>query len=195
MIRAVKYGAVTGFKLPLSLRLKIRAQSKLLEGISPSRLTEEIAKIIRSSHAREIVEDLDAAGLYSYLQPRATELFKTARGFRDRYLETMGALNKEDFKNLYGESLTALIRDYLEDNVDWDGKRDEAEGIHTPLADRCKNAFVLARKFVLPMNPPRMELDAALRLLFARHGVAVKKARFNERPPRKARPNPVNAAP
>jgi poly(A) polymerase len=31
---------------------------------------------------------------------------------------------------------------------------------------------------VLPMNPPRVELDHAVRLIFAEHGFAVKRARF-----------------
>ena len=203
MIRAVKYGAVTGFKLPLSLRLKIRRQSPLLAEISPSRLTEEIFKIIHSPHAREIVEGLDALGLYRYLQPRAAELFKTTPDFRAKYLKTMGTLNAEGFKNQSGETLSALVRDYLEDTVDWAGKRSEqpladpklrTEG--SPLADRAKSAFILARQFVLPMNPPRVELDHALRLLFAEHGVSVKRTRFSDRPrrPRSATVNPPTEA-
>ena len=55
-------------------------------------------------------------------------------------------------------------------------------------AERYKTAFMLARKFVLPMNPPRMELYEALRFLFAEHGISIKKARFNERRPRTPKP-------
>ncbi|MCL2602795.1 MAG: polynucleotide adenylyltransferase PcnB, partial [Treponema sp.] len=70
MIRAVKYSAVAGFTLPFLLKMKIRKQSALLADVSPSRLTEEIFKIIHSPHARIIIEGLDALGLYNYLQPR-----------------------------------------------------------------------------------------------------------------------------
>jgi poly(A) polymerase len=204
MIRAVKYAAVTGFRLPLSLRLRIRKDSALLAGISPSRLTEEIFKIIHSPKTLEIVEGLDSHGLYCYLQPRAAELFKTAPGFKARYFKTLAGLNGGNFGNTAGEALSALIRDYLEDNADWDGMRNPApdepreteappvggnggspeDGHDRSPPERCKDAFALARKFVLPMNPPRMELDAALRLLFAEHGVAIKKGRFLERRPR-----------
>jgi len=214
MIRAVKYAAVTGFKLPLSLRLRIHSHSPLLADISPSRLTEEIFKIINSPHALEIVMKLDALGLYFYLQPQATELFKTRRGFKTRYLKTLAALNKEDSAKLHGETLSALIRDYLEETADWDGKRGDlipeaetseavtsetetsvaetATGEKTP-AERHKNAFMLARKFILPMNPPRAELDAAVRLLFAEHGVIIKRMRFSERGQR-SRPVPAGTA-
>jgi len=33
---------------------------------------------------------------------------------------------------------------------------------------------------VLPMNPPRLELDSALRFIFAEHGVSVKKSGFHD---------------
>jgi len=186
MIRAVKYSAVAGFKLPLSLRWKIRKQSGLLAGISPSRLTEEIFKIIHSPHAREIVEALDALGLYCYLQPQAGELFKTMPSFKAKYLKSIGALSGEGFKNLPGEKLSALVRDYLEDCADWSGESPQTPDPR-PVAERYKSAFMLARKFVLPMNPPRVELEAALRLLFAEHGVIIKKTRLNDR---RSRPPP-----
>jgi poly(A) polymerase len=183
MIRAVKYAAVAGFKLPLSLKRRIRRHSGLLADISPSRLTEEIFKIFHSPRAREIVEGLDALKIYAYLQPGAAELFKTKPGFKDRYLKTLGVLGGEDFRNRPGEALSTLIRDYLENSADWDGNRfrDEAENpLPKPPAERYKSAFTLARKFVLPMNPPKMELYAALRLLFAEHGIHIKKIRFSD---------------
>ena len=237
MIRAVKYSAVADFKLPLSLKWRIRKHSGLLAGISPSRLTEEIFKIIHSPHARTIVENLDALGLYCYLQPQAAGLFKTMPAFKARYMNTIGTLCNDgsrnssaqqsaaDFKDPSspvracpplgpriddprragearppsGETLSALVRDYLEDTADWDGKRDipafdgspespesgtDTKDSPRPLAERYKSAFTLARQFVLPMNPPRVELDAALRLLFAEHGVPIKKMRLNDRRPR-----------
>jgi poly(A) polymerase len=170
MIRAVKYGAATGFRLPLRLRRRIKKQSPLLAAVSPSRLTEEISKIIHSSSAAPIVEALEALGLYEYLQPGASRLMKESADFRARYLKSMRALNQEGFKNLPGEALGALIQDYLEDNTDWEGG----------IAETYKNTFTLARAFVLPMNPPRFELDHAVRLFLAAHGVTIKKSRFLE---------------
>jgi poly(A) polymerase len=181
IIRAVKYAAMTGFMLPFSLKRIIRKHSSLLAEVSPSRLTEEIFKIIYSSSALEIVEALDNFKIYGYLQPQAVELFKTVPGFREKYLKTIAALGREDFKNLSGEALSCLVKDYLERTVDWQG----SEG----LAELYRNAFILARKFVLPMNPPRVELEHALKIIFLEHGLTVRRSRFNERHRRKPNNN------
>jgi poly(A) polymerase len=171
MIRAVKYGVTTGFKLPLTLKWRIKKQSSLLGAVSPSRLTEEIFKIIHSSSAASIVEALEALGLYEYLQPQASRLMKESPDFRARYVKSLSILNQEGFKNLPGEALAALVQDYLEDNTDWEAG----------IAENYKNTFTAARAFVLPMNPPRFELDHGIRLFFAAHGITIKKSHFPER--------------
>ena len=173
MIRAVKYAAISGFKLPFTVKLKIKKHSGLLAGVSPSRLTEEIFKIINSPCALEIVKGLDEMKIYTYLQPRAAELFKIKKGFKVKYFETMGKPRLEDISDLNENTLTALIRDYLEDNVNWeDGRGKEVE--------LYKTVFSLARQFVLPMNPPRLELEKAIRFILAGHGLQLKKTRAGE---------------
>ena len=166
MIRAVKYGALTGCTLPLSLQWKIKQQSPLLTSVSPSRLTEEIAKIIHSSQAAAIVKALDGMGLYAYLQPKAAKLLKENALFRSRYLRNMAALNQENFKNLPGEALGVLVNDYLEDIADW----------NLGATENYKVCYAAARSFVLPMNPPRYELGYAVRRFFAAHGVTIRKS-------------------
>jgi poly(A) polymerase len=166
MIRAVKYGATTGFSLPMPVKWKIKSQSPLIASISPSRLTEEIFKILHSSRAAAVVEALDTMGLYAYLQPHAAQLMNGNPLFRRRYLRSMSALNQEGFKNLPGEALGALINDYLEDIADWEQS----------TIENYKLCYAAARKFVLPMNPPRFELDYAVRRFFSAHGITIKKS-------------------
>jgi poly(A) polymerase len=169
MIRAVKYSAATGFTLPLPVKWKIKAQLPLLATISPSRLTEEIFKIIHSPQAARIVDSLDEIGLYAWLQPNAAQLMKEPL-FRSRYLRSMAALNQASFKNLPGEALGTLINDYLEDIADWE--------MSTP--ENYRECYSAARKFVLPMNPPRFELGYAVRRFFAAHGITIKKSHLTD---------------
>jgi poly(A) polymerase len=171
MIRAVKYAALAGFKLPLLLKWKIKRQAPLLAPVSPSRLTEEMLKIIHSPYGSPIAEALESLGLYEYLQPKASKLLKENGDFRSRYLKGLADLNQDGQTAPPGAALAALIRDYLEDFVDWDAG----------IAENYKNAFLAARRFVLPMNPPRMELDKAVRLIFGEHGISIKKSHFFDR--------------
>ena len=182
MIRAVKYGAATGFTLPYFLRQRIIKQSSLLSSVSASRLTEEIFKIINSPYAAAIVKALDELGLYSILQPKAAELFRKRQGFKTQYLNTLSSFNWLEREAKPGEALSGLIRDWLEDIVDWQGSSIQPR---PSLPERYKYAFAAARKFVLPMNPPRVELSHAIKLLFAEHGVVIKRTRFSERPQKK----------
>ncbi|MCL2128712.1 MAG: polynucleotide adenylyltransferase PcnB [Treponema sp.] len=174
MIRAVKYGAATGFSLPLSLKWKIVSQSQLLASVSPSRLTEEIFKIIHSSRADRVVEALDSMKLYSYLQPKAAELMRENAGFRSRYLRSLAALNREGFRNHPGEALGALVNDYLEDVTDW----------NLGVSENYRACYAAARRFILPMNPPRFELDFAVRRFFTSHGITIKKSHIIDWPAR-----------
>jgi poly(A) polymerase len=165
MIRALKYAAATGFTLPLSLRWKIRQQAPLLAEVSPSRLTEELFKIIHSAAAAQIVEKMFNFGVYEFLQPNASHLMKEQAAFRARYLDRFKQLSHEGFKGAPGEALSALIQDYLEGIISWNGE----------VAEQYKNTFMAARRFILPMNPPRIELDNAVRRIFKAHGIIIKK--------------------
>jgi len=164
MIRAVKYAAMTGFSLPLNLKLKINRQSNLLESISPSRLTEEILKIINSDKAAVIVELLDKMGLYNYLQPQAAVLMHKNADFRKNYLKSMSELKGKE--NKPGQALSSLFRDYLESTSDWKP---------VPI-ENFKEICKTARNFVLPMNPPRFELEYAIKKFLTSKGITIKRA-------------------
>jgi len=164
MIRAVKYAAMTGFSIPLNVKMKITAQSNLLSSISPSRLTEEIFKFIYSNKAADIVDLLDKMGLYSYLQPNASKLMKKDSVFRQRYLKTMSKLNgRESYR---GQALGALFTDYLETLHEWKSGTS---------IENFREVYKDARSFVLPMNPPRYDMEYAVKKFLTNHGVSIKR--------------------
>jgi poly(A) polymerase len=171
MVRAVKYAAMSGFPLPFFLRRKIKQCAPELKHISPSRLTEEMGKILKAPCAALLIQKLDAAGLYVYLQPKAVALFHDSAAFRRRYFDTFTKLNKDaarqndEYADALSGGLKALISDYLEDSIDW----------KTAGEEQYKQAFLLARKFVLPINPPRIELGRAVRAVFSGHGISVRR--------------------
>ncbi|MDR2942597.1 MAG: polynucleotide adenylyltransferase PcnB [Treponema sp.] len=163
MVRAVKYAAMTGFSLPMNLKLKIKKQCKLLAAISPSRLTEEIFKIIHSDKAAVIVDMLDKMGLYSYLQPESVKLMRKNKDYRERYLKTLSALNGKEKYRVY--MMGSLFYDYLETIGEW----------KPGVIENYREIFQIARSFVLPMNPPRYEMEHALRSFLSARGITVKR--------------------
>ena len=178
MLRAAKYAASTGFKIPLLVRWKIMSQAELLGPVSPSRLTEEIFKIVNSSRSAAIVASMDSLGLYRFLQPNASTLMKEDRRFRAAYMESLAQMDEyagSDKELPSGRLLSFMIRDFLDSVVEWKGD----------LLDSYRSALSECRAYVLPMNPPRIELENAVRLLFREKGVAVKKARTFEKGQRK----------
>jgi poly(A) polymerase len=168
MIRALKYAAATGFSISWSLSRRIKKESSLLASISPSRLTEELFKIIHSPYASVIVERLEKSGLYVYLQPEASGRMKMSPPYRTAYIR--------GFKtggDIPGGPVASLIRNYLAE-MPW-------QDLQKGGWEEYTTVFFAARHFVLPMNPPRTELDLAVRLVFAEQGIELKKARFFDR--------------
>jgi poly(A) polymerase len=166
MIRAVKYSVLTDFKLPAQLKQKIQQQAALLATVSASRRTEELFKIIHSSSAGEIVDKLNSLDLYIYLQHSAALLMQERADFRTRYLSTLSNIAAEE----PGADLAALVRDYLNDTTDWHNDEDET----------YKSVFHAARHFILPMSPPRVNLDKAVRLIFKEHGIIIEQACYSD---------------
>ena len=174
MLRAAKYAATTGFKIPFLLRWKIKAQASLLAPISPSRLTEEISKILRTGRSSDIVDAMDRLGLFCYLQPNVSSLMKADTAYRAALLAGLSEMDHivgKDGETPMGRLLSYILRDFLDRIMDW--KSDNVEAYRSALAE--------CRTFVLPMNPPRVELENAVRICFRERGVAVKKARTFEK--------------
>ncbi|MDR1839542.1 MAG: polynucleotide adenylyltransferase PcnB [Treponema sp.] len=168
MIRAVKYAALTDFSIPLNVKLKISKQSNLLTSISPSRLTEEMLKIIHSDNAAAIVNLLEKTGLYSYLQPEASSLMRKSSSFRQNYLRRMADLKCSE--NQQGKALGSLFYDYLETSAEW--KPGPIENFN--------EIYKTARSFLLPINPPRYEMEYAVKKFLSEHGIIIKRPHFEK---------------
>ena len=94
--------------------------------------------------------------------------------FHVRYFQSLSELDgllKSGTVPRSGEVLSFIIRDYLNTIVNWD----------TEPVEAYRAAFAACRTYILPMNPPRIELENAVRLLFREHGIGIKKARTFEK--------------
>lgn len=173
MLRAIKYAAKTDSKIPYLVHHRIRQDAPLLAQVSPSRLTEELLKIINSGHATEIISDALDTDLYMALQPAATALMYDNKKFESAYMKSIKKLDDLVNKNSevrLGEKLVFLIEDFIKTLTDWSK---EAES-----KSSCNELYVQTwtecRNFVLPMNPQRLELEYAIKSVLSSLGITVK---------------------
>ena len=175
MIRAIKYAAMTDSAIPFFLQLQIRKNAHLLEFVSPSRITEEINKIIFSGHASDIIKKLLDFKLYVYLQPGACAFIDSSSKFKKIYIENLALLDKEvDAKPQIkqGECLKSLLKDYIRLIANPEGPPQE---VYTYVYKEC-------RHFILPMNPQRKELEFAVKSVLNDLGIKVSMERSQVRP-------------
>ena len=196
MLRAIKYSATTHAKMPHSLRHKIRTSAGLLSQVSPSRLTEELLKIINNCSAYEIVQEALDTDLYIYLQPAATSLIYDSREYEKKYMESfkkLGALNTVEPDARLGKKLVYLIKDFVGTLTDWQ-KETADKYSYTELYAKTWSE---CRNFVLPMNPVRKELEYAVKASLAEFGVkphqaSQKKQKVEKNPAQKGEKSPAN---
>lgn len=181
MLRAVKYASSTGFKMPLSLKRKIRKSAYLLSPVSPSRLTEEMLKILNSGHSYEITMKALDTHLFMYLQAAASSLIFENPKFEQNYLKHLKELDALHIINpdaRLGQKLFYIIYDFVLSLSDWNldiiNKGDSQE-IFKKVWKECRN-------FVLPMNPQRTELEYAIFLSLKKIGINVNKKNKKKSP-------------
>ena len=176
MLRAIKYSATTHAKMPYSLRHKIRSSAALLSQISPSRLTEELLKIINNVYAFEIVQEALDTDLFIYLQPSAAALIYDSRDFEKDYMESfkmLGQLNLKEPDARLGKKLYFLIKDFVKTLTDWKKETSDTYS-YTELYGKT---WAECRNFVLPMNPVRKELEYAVKAALNECGVKAHQAK------------------
>lgn len=173
MLRAIKYSSTTGCQMSWALRRKIRSSAHLLSPVSPSRLTEEMHKIINSGHSFEIVGECLKTDLYMYLQPAATAMMYNDKKFETNYfvhLKQLDELVSNDKDVRLGKKLVFLIKDFILTLTDW--KKEILT--ESSVGELYVKTWTECRNFVLPMNPQRTELEFAIRTALREIGVSIR---------------------
>ncbi len=175
MLRAIKYSCSTEFTLPYRLTHKIKKESKLLQTISASRLTEELLKIIHSGKSHAIIKKSMEINVFMYLQPTASALIIENNDFAQGYFKSLTHLDDLSHtkkETRLGEKLVYIIFDFVRISV---GKNKKDNNLtKEELHELYTQTWKLCRNFVLPMNPQRTELEFAVHESLKRLGFAVK---------------------
>lgn len=165
MIRAAKYAASIGFDLGSKLRSKIKKSAGLLSTCPPSRMTEEVLKILASGNSVAIFDLCRHLGIFPHMLVEINRLFDADRGLAGR---TMASLSKLDAEIASGsESLprsrliSALVEPLLTIDKDHVGDRSEL----------YKELFSETKRLIQPITPPNNDVHEAIKEMMLKHGI------------------------
>jgi len=102
MLRAVRFAAKAGFSIDERTRKPIRELAHLLENVPPSRVYEEMQKLLLSGHAATGLRQLRSEGLHHGLLPLLDVIFEQPMG--ERFVTL--ALEQTDSRVRSGKSVS-----------------------------------------------------------------------------------------
>ena len=102
MLRAARFAAKLGFAIDERSRKPIREMAPLLENVPPSRVYEEMHKLLLSGHAATSLRELRSLGLHHGLLPLLDVIFEQPMGQRFVFL----ALEQTDSRVLAGKPVS-----------------------------------------------------------------------------------------
>ncbi|MCK7577244.1 MAG: hypothetical protein MZV65_16335 [Chromatiales bacterium] len=176
MIRAAKYAAITGFRIPFRTGWAIRSHADLLSSASPSRLTEEAIKILGSGSSRG---DLPPPGSLPPPAPASCPPWRSAwpssTARKDAFFSALAELDRH-IEAKADKALAGLLAFVLRDEV-----ADLCAAIPSSEPSEVFRMAVQASTGPLaPLSMPRIELETAVASVFIRPEALPK-------PPRKQR--------
>ena len=190
MIRCLKYATAAGFRIPWRLKRAVKRDALLLSQASSSRLTEEFLKILGSGKSRPVIESLADFDLLRHIAPQAGRLAAADRGYRSALFAALEELDAEASDPSKEKRLSILLAHYLKPFLE------SVPGRFSDTPEAYREAVHEARLFLSPLNPPRVELEAAVLVLFKRRGISpLQRPRKPERSSGRAGPADRRGAP
>ena len=167
LIRAVKYSVMIEGEIPFFLRMKMKKHAKQIMFTSPSRLTEEILKILKMENTSGILKKLSSSGILKYILPGVYEMQKNP--FFYETLERYDNDKKKGRKPSDNISviLQPIIDDFILNFICFD--RDEKYSIREIIED--------VKSFLRPITPPNKDVAEAVRKIMKRNGIRQKSIR------------------
>ncbi|MFP4509756.1 MAG: polynucleotide adenylyltransferase PcnB [Spirochaetota bacterium] len=159
MIRAVKYSVSTGFRIVRPLNRALVKSVHLLQGVSPSRMTEELFKILQSGRSRDVFEQAIRYDMLQYLLP-GCGTYLAQKEFRRRLLYSAGRLDSRAAVETPGRDLCIayLCGDYLLGY----------SGIDIERRVAFPDAFASVKAFLRPLVPANRDVEHAVAFLLKR---------------------------
>lgn len=176
MIRAVKYATSGNLKMAGKLRRLIKRSANLLAQISPSRITEEVFKILLSGHSSAIIRECIGFGLFPHMIPNVCKLTESDPAFRETVLTRLAEFDrevKEGNERRRSRAIAYLAADFLYTKT------------ATGAAGRIvfNEAFTDIKRFIQPIVPANKDVEMGLVYLVRRRKNYLKTGMLESTPP------------
>jgi poly(A) polymerase len=165
MIRAIKYSGTTEFDLTFLLAKSIKKNSRELKRCSPSRMTEEVIKILSTGYSAPIFMMLLKYNLLRYMLPEIDSLLsrKSKDDHTTSFIDDLTLMDEEvNSRNekRKGRLISALVSSFLV-------FPDEYENTTFLFRDIFKDV----KRLISPITPPNQEVEMAVVKLFRKEGI------------------------
>ena len=164
IIRAIKYSVIINGDLPFVLKLRIKKHAKELICCSPSRLTEEVIKIMKTGCASSILKKLSSLGILKLILPNIYNSQKD-----NSFYEKLNSFDNE-IKNgtLSRGDISALLRPLIE-NFILTIFNLEDNSIRT-----MKEVMEDVKSFLRPLTPPNNDIAEAVKNIFKKNNIKLR---------------------
>ncbi len=167
LIRAVKYSVMIEGEIPFFLRMRMKKHSREIMYTSPSRLTEEILKILKMDNTAAVLRKLAVSGIFKYILPGVFEMQKNSYFYES--LEKYDRDKEKGRKNTENISvvLQPIIEDFILNFICFD--REEKYSLREITED--------VKSYLRPITPPNKDISEAVRKILKRNGIRLKNVR------------------
>lgn len=165
MIRALKYSGTTGFTLTFRLGRSVKKYSAELKRCSPSRMTEEVMKIVATGYSAQIFKLLLKYNLLRFMLPEINSLLsiKGKNEHTFNFFDSLAAID-EDVRirneNRKGRLIAALVSSLIIFPEEYE---------NTTFLFR--EIFKDIKRLIDPITPPNQEVEMAAVKLFRNEGL------------------------
>lgn len=176
MIRAVKYATSGNLKMAGKLRRLIKRSADLLAEISPSRMTEEVFKILLSGHSSAIIRECIGFGLFPHMIPNVCKLTESDPAFREAVLARLAEFDQEvteGKESRRSRAIAYLAADFLYTKT--------VAGRATHIA--FNEAFADIKRFIRPIVPANKDVEMGVVYLVRRRKNFLKSGVLETTPP------------
>jgi poly(A) polymerase len=164
IIRAVKYSEVHGFQIGWRLRRSIKKHAPELERIPPSRMTEEVFKILQSGYSAPIFRAFLSYRVLSRVLPVIAALIRErSKSERSSFFDSLEKIDervREKGEDRKGRLLAALVDGVFFLPEEWE---------NTTFLFR--DMFKEVKRLIEPITPPNQEVEMAVVWLFREAGI------------------------